>query len=178
VAAAVAALAFVLSWFLPEKPLRATAAASGVSDGIAAPRAPDSLAEIERALAVLARRDARRRMYERLAERAGLDLPPASVWALVRISEGEDPIRLARENDVPIDRVEAGLERLLAGGLIVSSNGTRALTPNGEVALEKLVAARRERLCEHLEGWSPEEHDELARVLTRLARDLVGEGRV
>jgi EmrB/QacA subfamily drug resistance transporter len=178
VAAAIAVIAFVLTWFMPERPLRATTAASGVSDGIPAPRAPDSLAEIERALSVLSRRDTRRRMYERLAERAGIDLPPASVWALVRISEGEDPVRLARENDGPVDRVQAGVDRLSADGLVVRSNGTRELTSDGLVALEKLVAARREQLCDHLEGWSPDEHDELARVLTRLARDLVGDGRV
>jgi DNA-binding MarR family transcriptional regulator len=178
VAASIAALAFVIAWLLPEKPLRATAAASGVSDGIAAPRAPDSLAEIERALGVLTRRDARRRIYERLAESAGLDLPPASVWALARISEGNDPVQLAHERGVPVERVEAGVERLADDGLIKRDNGVRALTPEGQVALEKLVAARRERLCEQLEGWSPEQHDELARMLTRLAGDLVGEGRV
>jgi predicted MFS family arabinose efflux permease/DNA-binding MarR family transcriptional regulator len=178
VAASIAALAFVIAWLLPEKPLRATATASGVSDGIAAPRAPDSLAEIERALGVLTRRDARRRIYERLAESAGLDLPPASVWALARISEGNDPVQLARERGVSVERVEAGVERLADDRLIRRDDGVRALTPDGQVALEKLVAARRERLCEQLEGWSPEQHDELARMLTRLAGDLVGEGRV
>ena len=115
-------------------------------------------------------------MYERLAERAGVDLPPASVWALARISEGADPVRLADERGGPVDRVVAGVERLSADGLVRAQNGERALTPEGEVALEKLVAARRERLCEHLEGWSPDQHAELARVLTRIARDLVGEG--
>src|SRR3954447_18052791 len=178
VAAVIAALAFVLTWFLPERPLRATAAASGVSDGIAAPRSADSLSEIERALSVLVRRDVRRRMYERLAGRAGLDLPPASVWALARISEGQDPVQLAEERGGPVDGVQAGVDRLSAGGLIVAANGARALTPTGEAALEKLVAARRERLCEQLDGWSPDQDAELARVLTRLARDLVGDGRV
>jgi DNA-binding MarR family transcriptional regulator len=178
VAALIASVAFVLTWFLPEKPLRATAAASGVSDGIAAPRAADSLSEIERALSVLVRRDVRKRMYEQLAERAGVDLPPASVWALARISEGQDPVQLAEERGGPVDRVRAGVDRLSAGGLIVAANGARALTPTGEAALEKLVAARRERLCEQLEGWSPDQDAELARVLTRLARDLVGDDRV
>jgi DNA-binding MarR family transcriptional regulator len=179
VAAAIAALAFVLSWLLPERPLRATAAASGLSEGLAAPRAPDSLAEIERALGVLARRDARRRMYEQLAERAGVDLPPAAVWALVRISEGHDPVRLAEEHDVPMDRVTAGLERLESEGLVGRrEDGTRALTPAGEAVLDRLVAARRERLREQLEGWSPDQHEELARALNRLARDLVGDARV
>jgi EmrB/QacA subfamily drug resistance transporter len=178
VAALIAVLAFALTWFLPEHPLRATAAASGVADGIAAPRAASSLSEIERALAVLVRRDVRKRMYERLAERAGVDLTPASVWALARISEGQDPVRLAAERGGPVDRVRAGVERLSADGLIVASNGSRALTPEGEVSLEKLVTARRERLCEQLDGWSPDQDAELARVLTRLARDLVGHGGV
>jgi DNA-binding MarR family transcriptional regulator len=176
VAAVVAGLGFLLALLLPERPLRATAGASSVGDGLASPRAPDSLAEIERALGVLARRDARKRMYERLAERAGLDLPPAAVWSLVRISEGEDPVRLAQIHSVPADRVAAGLERLETDGLVVE-NGARSLTPAGEAVLERLVKARRERLCEHLEGWSPEQHEELARVLNRLARDLVGDGR-
>jgi EmrB/QacA subfamily drug resistance transporter len=185
VAAAIAVLAFVLSWLLPERPLRATAAASGLSDGLAAPRAPDSLAEIERALGVLARRDARRRMYSDLAARAGVDLPPAGVWGLVRISEGLDPVVLAQRHDVPIDRVVGGLERLESEGLVGrrpdgdgDGDGPLALTADGTATLDRLVAARRERLCEQLEGWSPEEHEELARVLTRLAHDLVGDGRV
>jgi DNA-binding MarR family transcriptional regulator len=179
VAAAIAALAFLLSWLLPERPLRATAGASGMGDSLAAPRAPDSLSEIERAVGVLAHRDARRRMYERLAERAGVDLPPAAVWSLVRISEGLDPVRLGQEHGVPADRVAAGIERLHADGLVgrVGGDGARALTPPGEVVLDRLVAARRERLAEHLKGWSPEQHDELARMLTRLARDLVGDAK-
>ena len=174
VAAAVAVVGFLIAWLLPERPLRATAGASSVGDGLATPRAPDSLAEIERALGVLARRDARRRMYERLAESAGLDLPPAAVWSLVRIADGEDPVRLAEINGVPAERVAAGLARLEEDGL-VSANGARVLTAAGQDALARVVAARRERLCEHLEGWSPEQHEELARVLTRLARDLVGD---
>jgi hypothetical protein len=36
--------------------------------------------------------------------------------------------------------------------------------------------ARRERLAEQLDGWSPEEEREVARLLTRLANDLVADG--
>jgi hypothetical protein len=72
--------------------------------------------------------------------------------------------------------VAAGLLRLETDGL-VAANGPRTLTPAGEAVLERLVTARRERLSEHLDGWSPEQHEELARVLTRLARELVGDGR-
>jgi DNA-binding MarR family transcriptional regulator len=176
VAAAVAALGFALTWLLPERPLRATAGATGVADGLAAPRAPDSLAEIERALGVLSHRDARRRMYGQLGERAGVDLSPAAVWSLVRISEGRDPVSIGEQYKVPPDRVAAGLDRLHADELVGrTETGDRALTPAGVEVLDRLVAARRERLCEQLEGWSPDQHEELARTLNRLARDLVGD---
>jgi EmrB/QacA subfamily drug resistance transporter len=179
VAAAVAFAGFALSWLLPERPLKATAGATSVADGLAAPRAPDSAAEIERALGILVQRDTSRRMYERLAERAHVDLPAVAVWSLVRVSEGRDPVSLGERYGVPTERVTAGLERLHSDRLVGhASDGSRALTSDGVVVLDRLVAARRERLCEHLEGWSPEQHEDLARVLDRLARDLVGDAKV
>jgi hypothetical protein len=39
----------------------------------------------------------------------------------------------------------------------------------------RLVAERRASLARLCDGWSPETHDELARLLTRLARELAGE---
>jgi hypothetical protein len=87
-AAGVAALGFLLSWLLQERPLRETAATSrGLDDSLGAPRSPDSLAEIERSLARAASTHARRRFAERLAARADLALSPAATWALVRIDE-------------------------------------------------------------------------------------------
>jgi DNA-binding MarR family transcriptional regulator len=75
--------------------------------------------------------------------------------------------------------VAAGLERLDSDELVGRTAAReRALTPEGVVILDRLVAARRERLCEHLEGWSPDQHEELARTLNRLARDLVGDAPV
>ena len=115
-------------------------------------------------------------MYERLGERAGVDLPPAAVWSLVRISEGRDPVSIGEHYGVPADRVAAGLDRLDSDDLVGRTEaGDRALTPAGVSVLDRLVAARRERLCEQLEGWSPDQHEDLARTLNRLARDLVGE---
>ena len=47
------------------------------------------------------------------------------------------------------------------------------LTADGREAFERLVAARRERLAELLDGWSPEAEADLAALLTRMARDVV-----
>ena len=51
----------------------------------------------------------------------------------------------------------------------------RTLTPAGQEAVEKLVAARRASLARLLDGWSPEQHHDLAELLTRLANELAGE---
>ena len=88
VAAAVGVVAFVLSWVLPEKPLRETATAStGVGEAFATPRSVNSEAEAMRALSVLLGRDKRRTLVANLAARAGVDLSPAACWLLVRLYE-------------------------------------------------------------------------------------------
>jgi DNA-binding MarR family transcriptional regulator len=51
----------------------------------------------------------------------------------------------------------------------------RTLTPAGQETVTKLIAERRAGLARLLEGWSPDQHDELAQLLTRLANELVGE---
>jgi DNA-binding MarR family transcriptional regulator len=52
---------------------------------------------------------------------------------------------------------------------------TYTLTPAGRSAVEKLIAARRASLARLLDGWSPDQHVDLAELLTRLATELVGE---
>ncbi len=56
VAAGIAALAFFLTWLLPEVPLKTTAGATDVGDGLHPSRDDDALREIERALSKLAGR--------------------------------------------------------------------------------------------------------------------------
>ena len=51
------------------------------------------------------------------------------------------------------------------------------LTPTGCDAVERLVSARRERLQEIFEGWSPEMRAQLESVVGRLTRDLVTDAR-
>ena len=115
----VAAFGFVLSLLLPERPLRDSAATStGLEDGLAAPRSPDSLAEIERALTKVTTRDERMRFRERIAERAGVEISPGAIWALVRIDEhGAAQARAMAEQDgVDPARIAAVVDELRAAG--------------------------------------------------------------
>jgi MFS family permease len=174
VAAGVAALGFVLSWLLPEKPLRATAATStGLEDGLAAPKDADSLAELERALSRATTLEERRRFRGRVAERAGLDVSPGGVWALVRIGDHgvAEAADRARALGIGEDRIAHVLGELRGDGLIDGEGPTA----RGAAYADQLVEARRELLSETLADPEAERRPEVAELLRGLSRELVGE---
>jgi EmrB/QacA subfamily drug resistance transporter len=194
VAAVAAAVAFLLSLALEQRPLRdSVTASSGIGESFAVPKDTDSLAEISRALGVLLGREGRRRMVARLAEHAGVELSPAGCWLLMRLSEDPrtDLADVSRRFDVPLPVAEKGLEELEGQGMVVRAppeavaaspappgpDGTpvRNLTPAGDAAVAKLIAERRARLATLLEGWSPDQHHDVAELLTRLATELAAE---
>ena len=174
----VAAVGFVLTWFLREVPLRATAGAADLGEGIGAgPAERTSVEEVERALCRLADADLRRRGYERLATAAGLDLPGGSCWVLTRLAK-QGPVagpELARQADVTVEYGRPYVDKLVAAGMVTRSDGVLTLTGAGQAAADRLFAARREALCRFLQGWNPEEHADLAAMLTDLSRALLGE---
>ncbi len=185
VAAGVAAFAFLLSWALEQRPLRdSIAAASGVGESFAIPKQTDSLAEASRALTVLVGREGRRRLVEQLADRAGVRLSAAACWLIVRLDEdpGADVAALCRSFDIPAEVGERALLELEQQALLVNtapeaSRGdgaslARELTPAGRDTAQKLVAERRASLARLCEGWAPEQHPDLAGLLTRLANEL------
>lgn len=173
-----ALLAFALSWLLKEVPLRKTVESSGIAESYAMPRQDSSAREIERALTTLESRESRRRIYERIAKRAGVDLAPSETWLLCRIDE-HGPAT-AQELAVSLELSEADLRprlqalrdsELISGG--EEEHAPLAVSSEGRSVLRKVVEARREDLEERLEGWSPQEHEELAHLLERLASDLL-----
>jgi len=179
VAVPVAAIAFLLSWFLRDVPLRATTAgASDISEGLGAGSAQrTSVEEVERALLRLADGDLRRRGYQRLADLCGLDLPAGSCWVLTRLAKS-GPLagtELAREARVTPDYGKPYVDRLVAEGLVQRSDGLIALTKAGSLAADQLFEARRRGLERMLAGWSPEQHADLAAMLDKVSHELLGE---
>lgn len=75
-------LAFVLAWFLREDKLRGSVTAPDTSQTLASnPVERSSYDECARALSVLATREGRREIYEKITARAGYDLLPAAKLA-------------------------------------------------------------------------------------------------
>jgi DNA-binding MarR family transcriptional regulator len=185
VAAGVAAVAFLLSWALEQRPLRDTvAAASGVGESFAAPRPTDSLAEASRALSVVVGREQRRALVAALARRADVDLSPAACWLIVRLQENPaaSVAALCEAFDIQLEAGERALRELDARSLLARDPAAGegrgrvvGLTAEGDAIATRLVAERRASLARLCDGWSPDRNDELSALLTRLARELSGE---
>lgn len=180
VATPIAAVAFALTWLLPELELRRTAKATDPGDVFALPSDRSSLQEMERALTVLVRREHRRELFRRLAARAGLDeLEPAECWLLLRASRHPDygADELAREPSVDRQRTGELLASLSRRGLVRLPIGGPSqppvFTPAGRQAVQRLVRAHRERIAELLEGWSPQERAQLSELVRSLSSQLL-----
>jgi DNA-binding MarR family transcriptional regulator len=181
VAVPIAVVAFLLTWILPEIELRRTTGAVDPGETFAMPEDRSSIDEVERALTVLARRESRPDLYQRLAARAGVGLPPKACWLLYRFEDHADHTleELAGRIRVPVDRLFPPAEELRSAGMLSvprhGDQGGLALTDAGRAALDRLTEARRAGLADLLGDWSPDEHPEIAERLTELARALLAD---
>jgi EmrB/QacA subfamily drug resistance transporter len=176
-AAAAAVVGFALTWLLREVPLRTTTEAPDPGRGFHGARDDNALRELERSLSLLAGREQRWQLYERLAIRAGIELPPPELWLLARLGERE-PLSGAELTELWSDGqpIDDALGRLRERSLVDDRNDGRiALTEQGREDYERLVAAKCSRLHELLDGWNPEQHAELQQLVDTLGRDLVGQ---
>jgi EmrB/QacA subfamily drug resistance transporter len=136
VAVPIAAVAFLLTWLLPEVELRRTAAATDPGQTFAMPQDRTSLQEVTRAVSVLASRESRRGVYERLAARAGLALPARACWLLFRIDEhpGSSPVALAEMLQVPPQVLTELAGQLVAQGLVEAATAASTQPPHAAPA--------------------------------------------
>lgn len=190
VAAVVCAVGFVLSWALPERPLRATVAATageiGNEAGESFARAADEgvvASRLYATLSGLADRDVQRAHIEQIIERAGETLSPLAAWLLVQVEENPDvsPHELAYSRGIAARSAQAALEELRRRGLVTvpraGSTSHSELTPTGCRVLDRLVTARRAHLEELAEEWDPSRENDAAQYLRDAVRDLVPDVR-
>ena len=169
IAAAIAVVGFVVTWFLKEEPLRETVADQGIRDSFASPRDTTSIAELETRLSNLAAKQNRHRVYDHLAEKAGLDLDAPGAWLLLRLQEqstgGESPLSSQSEEDLrPL------FAELRAQSLVEPS--TDQLTAAGTTAASKLIGARCAAIQTALADWHAEQNPEVLQLIQRFARSL------
>jgi hypothetical protein len=175
VAAAIIAIAFVLSWFLQERPLRKTVETAGVGEAFAVPRETDAMHELLRELSVLVGRERSRRFIERSAAGAGVDLSPMECWLLDRVGMGRDvdPGYLAESRHLDRDALAGSIVTLRERELV--DGGEPQLTASGRATLDRLLDGAHAELERLVDDWSPEERPELEPVLGRFSRELAAE---
>ncbi|MFF8963810.1 DHA2 family efflux MFS transporter permease subunit [Streptomyces globisporus] len=180
-AAPVVLLAFVLAWFLREDKLRGSVTAPDTSQTLASnPVERSSYDECARALSVLATREGRREIYEKITARAGYDLLPAASWLLLRIKRHGtvEPARLAETAPVPLHVITDAARQVEERGLARREGLQMILTDSGAEAVVRLSQAREDSLAELLgDWWGPERPTDLVTLVHELTAEVSGSTR-
>lgn len=190
VATVVCAIAFLMTWLMPERPLRATVAASARDAGNEAGEAfarpsdeTDVAAHLYATLSSLADRDVQRAHIEKIVARAGETLTPLAAWLLVQVERNPtvSPFEIARGRGIPTERAQAAIEELRRRGLVTipraESTTHSELTAAGCKVLDKLVSARRAHLTELAEDYDPTREADAEAYLRSVVQDLVPDVR-
>ncbi|MEV6679727.1 MFS transporter [Streptomyces erythrochromogenes] len=171
-------VAFVLACFLKEDKLRASVTAPDVTETLASnPVQRSSRDEVARALSVLGTREGRRHVYEKITEKAGYDLLPASSWLLLRINKygSAEPALLAERVNVPVKVITDAARQVEERGLAVRDGLTLVLTEPGSEAAAKLSSARQDSLAELLgDWWGPDRPTDLVKLVEEINTELCG----
>ncbi|MFF1372203.1 DHA2 family efflux MFS transporter permease subunit [Streptomyces virginiae] len=171
-------IAFVIAWFLKEDKLRGSVTAPDVTETLASnPVQRSSHDEVARALSVLGTREGRRHVYEKITEKAGYDLLPASSWLLLRIKRygSVEPAMLAERTNVPLRVVTDAARQIEERGLAVRDGLPLVLTDQGRVSAAKLAEAREESLAELLgDWWGPDSPTDLVKLVKQINAELCG----
>ncbi|WTW95294.1 MFS transporter [Streptomycetaceae bacterium NBC_01309] len=172
IASIVVILAFVLSLMLKEIPLRRTTEGSDALDPYR-PTARTSVEEVERAMTQLVHRENGWTRYERMIDRADVDVSVPCAFGLMQLDRFGPVLdtELARKIHEPLDSVRKYAAELIdAKQARTDTQGRLELTPDGAAVVERLVDARRALLGEVIADLSPEQNAELTELLQRLAR--------
>jgi EmrB/QacA subfamily drug resistance transporter len=182
VAAGIAVIAFVLSLFLREVPLRTSNRQAEPGEAAGLPTFRSSADEIERMITRLSSRENVWERYGRAIDRADVDISVPQAYGLFRLHQA-GPISeadICHRIKIKPDELRPKLDAMVACGRIQrGDDGLIRLTPQGEWLVAKLTEARLALLNEKLEGWSPEQHADLVLMLQELAdNSMDAPGRV
>jgi EmrB/QacA subfamily drug resistance transporter len=172
VAAAVAVVAFALSFLIEERPLRRTVETQGLDDAFAVPRDADAVTELTRLLARAVGRERTRAFIAEAAERASIDLAPEEIWLLARAARGEtlDPDELAAHVGADATVVRGGLEGLARRGLLAGAPPRP--TPEGSAMAARIADARTAALTGLVSDWDPARNPDIDVLVRRLGDEL------
>ncbi|MGX7680613.1 DHA2 family efflux MFS transporter permease subunit [Jatrophihabitans sp. DSM 45814] len=178
----IAGLAFVLSLFLKEVPLRQSsrAGANDVGGGFGMPESSDSSQQLQTAIARLIRSNGRKQLAT-LRESSGTELDVANGWCVgqvhvrqrLGINTGLETI--AQRVRVPAPVLAPAFQAARDAGYLTGADDNLELTEAGHRELDKLIATMRSWLAAELADWGGDDDEQLSKALTELARGLINE---
>jgi MFS family permease len=176
-AAAIAALAFLLTFLLREAPLRGPRSET-IGESFAVPRQASSVEELESMIERMLAHEGRWSALQRIAEQIGATGSPDEVWLLIQLhlrGGSASFAELCRSAEECGD-VGQVAERLAGAGLVeIIADRSAILTREGRAAAERVLAAYGERLAAYLEQWSPAEREEVRTIIRHFIADLMAD---
>jgi EmrB/QacA subfamily drug resistance transporter len=174
VAVPITAVAFLLTLFLREVPLRGATRMPELGEASGLPTFRSSLDEIERALTQLTSRQNLWDRYQSVIEKSGVDITVPQAYGVFRLHHAGPTTdeAAAKRLGLPLTQIRAKIDDIIAGGWARrDADGLVTLTPNGVQVIDQLSTARCDILQDQLAGWSPEQHADLLRMLKQLANN-------
>jgi EmrB/QacA subfamily drug resistance transporter len=178
----VALVAFALSWFLKEVPLRGSSRVSttDVGDAFGMPEDADRVRRLEVAIGRLIQGTTRDDVVS-LWREAGTHLALADAWCLaqvhVRARVGGTPTLadIAQRVRVPQEVLAPAFAATMQRGHLVEKGPVLSLTESGTAEIGRLIEARRLWLGRELSDWGAEDDALLNHALDNLARRMLDE---
>jgi DNA-binding MarR family transcriptional regulator len=141
-----------------------------------------TIADIESALHLLARRLKQARLHDFVLKQAGLDIDQAGLAILYALHAEQGSLRitdLAERLGIDAPAVTRKAQRLERLGLASRARGVEdarvcrlRLSADGQEAISRFLLARHQWLITLLADWSPEDQRDFARLIGRFASDI------
>ncbi|MDN3242698.1 MDR family MFS transporter [Glycomyces tritici] len=181
----VAAVGFVVAWFLVERPLHdaTRGRAADMGEGFGAPDPAPSEERLARMIADVMQRE-RETVFTEVYKATGSLLDRADAWAMRQVyvldRAGEDATvrKIAAAHRVPPEVLMPVFTQAVRTGLLFVDTGRLHLTPRGRSEFERFIAVWRRWLDAHLDDWDladPEDRKVFDKAVTRIARAITTE---
>lgn len=181
----VAAIGFIVAWFLVERPLRdvARGRAADIGEGFGAPDPAASEERLARMIADVMQRE-RATVFNDVYKATDSLLDRSDAWALRQVfvleRDGEDAgvRKIAAAHRVPPEVLMPVFTQAVRSGLLSVEKGRLHLTPLGRAEFERFIAVWRRWLDARLEDWNltdPEDRKVFDKAVTRISRAITAE---
>jgi DNA-binding MarR family transcriptional regulator len=175
-------LAFVLSWLIPQVPLRAAASRPDPGETFAAPADRTSLEELRLLVWRSVDRDTRLKAHGALAALAGTDLTPGQAWMLSGLA-AKGPLSvatMAHASGSPVGDVSRVAQRLREQGLVhmgdgAGDSGTVVPTDAGRTVAATMLEHERSILRRLTDAWPGADRPEVSQLVDEIASRLNAE---